>query len=230
MLFLLLAKITAALSAQPLTQQELARLRQEKTQVERQIDQLMPQIRNLSQQAATFNQQHRPTVQQALEIAVRNEINDNALPVWQSTHNPNFRTNFNEMSRHNEVMRRTSLAEEIHRRNIQGVLDNFFENKLITLARGTLHFENESIAISQARLAARERYGHLSNQAMRERADAAGVAATRDNGGLIDITNKSVTRVECRDINRRYVQARNQEAHLRQQLSTLRSQYASGGR
>ena len=98
--------------AHALTAQELARIRNEKAAVERQINQLTPQIARLEREQAEFsrNPENIRTAQQTLAIAVQNEI-DNALPIWQNTHRSNHRNFFHEQTRLNEISRRRGAVE-----------------------------------------------------------------------------------------------------------------------
>ena len=210
------------INAQALTAQELARIRTEMTQVERQINQLMPQIRNLSQQATTFNQQHLPTAQQALDIIVRNEFNDHAVEIWRSTWNPNFNPGNSPLQLDLHLDRREDRVISIHRNNITNSINNAFPEKIIgNLRLGNVYFQNPGPWVREAYAANRGANNNTIGRAVN--------LAVRDNGHAIGITEATIGHVECRDINRRYVQARNQEAQLRQRLGSLQNQYVRGG-
>ena len=218
------------LGAQALTAAELARIRNEKAAIERQIDQLTPQIARLEREQAEFsrNPENIRTAEQALAIAIQNEI-DNSLPIWQNTHRSDHRTFFCNQTLINEINRRRDIACSTHRQSVRGVLDNSLPNKIINVTNGNMIFEDPAPAFNLAMRDVWNRYPNLSDQARRERADIAGVMATRDAGRLINITDKRVTSVQCRPTQTELNRLRNQEAQLRQRLSTLRSQYASGG-
>ena len=213
-----------------MTQQEIARelatARQEITRLERQINQRQPQINQLQQQQTAFsnNPENIRTAQEALRIAIQNEINGNALTVWQSTHNPNFRSFSNVQTRRNEINRRRDLAEPIHLRNIRGVLDNSLPNMIINTAGGReMRFENCSPAWNQAGNAAWERYANQPQHVREERADRAAVAAMRDAGRMTDIVDMRVIEVLCRELARQIATLQNPQNADRNRLAELQS-------
>ena len=210
------------LNAQALTAQELARLRTEKTAVERQINQLMPQINRLQQQASTFHQQNVGIVQQKLDATVANEFHpDSARAIWRETWEPNWRFDGTSRTWPAYPNRRRERAGAMHIDSITSIINNSFPNKVIEKRLGRVNFPDLSPWVRPARQGVPETdfaaLGRAINQAIKY------------NGHATGMESATVQRVKCRTINAQYVAARNQEAQLRGNLSNLRRQYERGG-